>query len=447
MRRVEKSFLAQNTTVRPQCLPDARQQCMWWSLQLLRAVAPWRFIWASADLANLRRYCPSKEVLPLPTCIIPDLTIVSPWLVPATHLLLAVLDLLMLPLVLYEWLMKAATVPQYGSPLRDSQDMSWHFVRPLLTSQRKVPEAPPRGLRAAAQLLVQTLLDGLLGSCRSTALVTICFLYCGLLCLGYTCMYLLGAWRLAVAIGGLLGYRRALLVHLLVCFLKNPTCQVLAVKCDSKLRSFWRRPASDNSTIRAFHGTGQEAADRIVQSGFRASTTGMLGRGVYVSRDLNKVLGYGGHDGVVLELRVSVGKVCLVDHQLHSKQHAWRVEADTAWVPYRCGMVPSGLEEACVANPGSITVVRTWPKSSLLQLLLYDWACRLLDFLSLAWCWAVVVQAVQPLWEKEQKPSALPPLLPLRMADIEMAAPPNKWTRDWCHATVPPALAHSVKVK
>ena len=41
-------------------------------------------------------------------------------------------------------------------------------------------------------------------------------------------MYLLGAWRLAVAIGGLLGYRRALLVHLLVCFLKNPTCQAAA---------------------------------------------------------------------------------------------------------------------------------------------------------------------------------------------------------------------------
>ncbi|CAJ1416495.1 unnamed protein product [Effrenium voratum] len=155
MRRVEKSFLAQNTSVRPQCLPDARQQCMCWSLQLLslscrllaaifaghqatarpredygkapdwdwvvsyrRVVAPWRFIWASADLANLQRYCASKEV-PLPVCIIPDLTVVSPWLVPATHLLLAVLDLLMMPWVLYEWLTKATAAPKHKSSFQD----------------------------------------------------------------------------------------------------------------------------------------------------------------------------------------------------------------------------------------------------------------------------------------------------------------------------------------
>ena len=36
---------------------------------------------------------------------------------------------------------------------------------------------------------------------------------------------LAGRVALAVAIGGLLGYRRTLLVHLLVCFLKNPSCQ------------------------------------------------------------------------------------------------------------------------------------------------------------------------------------------------------------------------------
>ena len=50
-----------------------------------------------------------------------------------------------------------------------------------------------------------------------------------------------------------------------------------------------------------FHGTDASAARSIEQGGFRPSTGGMLGRGVYVSRDVEKAKAYGS-----VVLRVSV---------------------------------------------------------------------------------------------------------------------------------------------
>ena len=48
-----------------------------------RVVAPWRFIWTSADLANLQRYCASKEV-PLPACRGPEQEIAGVKLTPCS---------------------------------------------------------------------------------------------------------------------------------------------------------------------------------------------------------------------------------------------------------------------------------------------------------------------------------------------------------------------------
>jgi len=126
----------------------------------------------------------------------------------------------------------------------------------------------------------------------------------------------------------------------------------------------------DDSVVLAFHGTSSTAADAIQAHGFIPSTHGMLGPGVYMSRDLRKVFPYAQirgfpflfrclkRHGTILHLRVSVGRVITIDHQGHSLQYNWQGQGyDTAWAPRGCGMVASELEEACVADPSRIQVV------------------------------------------------------------------------------------------
>ncbi|XP_073513245.1 uncharacterized protein [Phyllobates terribilis] len=110
-----------------------------------------------------------------------------------------------------------------------------------------------------------------------------------------------------------------------------------------------------------YHGTTYSAAKDIILGGFEQSEDGMLGPGVYVSRDINKALRYPLYDKsnqVVLKLRVSVGKVKKINYQDHPLQVTWHEHGyDTAWVPPYCGMVPSGLEEDCVWDPRRIKLV------------------------------------------------------------------------------------------
>ncbi|KAM4015437.1 uncharacterized protein ACNLHF_002105 [Anomaloglossus baeobatrachus] len=110
-----------------------------------------------------------------------------------------------------------------------------------------------------------------------------------------------------------------------------------------------------------YHGTTYSAAKDIIKTGFRQSSDGMLGRGVYVSRDMNKALRYplnNQTDQVVLKLRVNVGKVKKIDYQGHPMQKTWHDNGyDTAWVPAFCGAVKSGLEEDCIWDPERIKVV------------------------------------------------------------------------------------------
>ncbi|KAM4016970.1 uncharacterized protein ACNLHF_003122 [Anomaloglossus baeobatrachus] len=110
-----------------------------------------------------------------------------------------------------------------------------------------------------------------------------------------------------------------------------------------------------------YHGTTLEAALQIIQDGFKRSGDGMLGAGVYVSRDIEKASCYPTEDRwnqVILRLRVNVGRVKMIDYQGHPLQKSWHSEGyDTAWVPEYCGMVHSGLEEDCIWNPKRIKVV------------------------------------------------------------------------------------------
>lgn len=112
-----------------------------------------------------------------------------------------------------------------------------------------------------------------------------------------------------------------------------------------------------------YHGTSVQVARQIIKNGFRQSSDGMLGPGVYVSRDQKKAERYPLRspptDRVVLKLSVDCGKVKKIDKDNHPLQKTWHSQGyDTAWVPPNCGMkaVPSGLEEDCVFDPARIEV-------------------------------------------------------------------------------------------
>lgn len=120
----------------------------------------------------------------------------------------------------------------------------------------------------------------------------------------------------------------------------------------------------DRGIYTMYHGTSVANARLIIASGFQQSSGGMLGKGVYVSRDKKKAdrypLNLNPSDRVVLELRVRVGRVKRIDKDNHPMQYTWSTQGyDTAWVPPNCGMkaVPSGLEEDCVFDPKRVKVV------------------------------------------------------------------------------------------
>lgn len=120
----------------------------------------------------------------------------------------------------------------------------------------------------------------------------------------------------------------------------------------------------DKGVYTMYHGTSIANARLILASGFQQSQGGMLGKGVYVSRDKKKAERYplnnSPADRVVLKLHVRVGRVKRIDKDNHPMQYTWSTQGyDTAWVPPNCGMkaVPSGLEEDCVFDPKRVTVV------------------------------------------------------------------------------------------
>uniref|UniRef100_A0A8C5GGI7 PARP catalytic domain-containing protein n=1 Tax=Gouania willdenowi TaxID=441366 RepID=A0A8C5GGI7_GOUWI len=119
----------------------------------------------------------------------------------------------------------------------------------------------------------------------------------------------------------------------------------------------------NGKTYVMYHGTTSQAAQFIVGSGFRPSSGGMLGPGVYLSRDLEKAsrypINHPEYDRVVVKVLVHVGRVICINYQGHPLQKTWQYNGyDTAWVPPNCGMVKSGLEENCVFNPSRIQILK-----------------------------------------------------------------------------------------
>ncbi|CAG5921362.1 unnamed protein product [Menidia menidia] len=120
----------------------------------------------------------------------------------------------------------------------------------------------------------------------------------------------------------------------------------------------------DRGVYTMYHGTSVANARLIIANGFKQSSGGMLGKGVYVSRNQSKAdrypLSINPSDRVVLKLNVRVGRVKRIDKDNHPMQYTWSTQGyDTAWVPPNCGMaaVPSGLEEDCVFDPTRVKVV------------------------------------------------------------------------------------------
>ena len=113
-----------------------------------------------------------------------------------------------------------------------------------------------------------------------------------------------------------------------------------------------------------YHGTSAEAAQDIITNGFKRSTRGMLGPGVYWSDTLDKAkaypLGIPADQRVILHVGVRPGKTCKIDRQGHELQTTWHKPEhgyDTAWVPPHCGMVASGLSEDCTYDPARFTIL------------------------------------------------------------------------------------------
>uniref|UniRef100_A0A8B9KCI8 Grass carp reovirus (GCRV)-induced gene 2e n=1 Tax=Astyanax mexicanus TaxID=7994 RepID=A0A8B9KCI8_ASTMX len=135
------------------------------------------------------------------------------------------------------------------------------------------------------------------------------------------------------------------------------------------VQSYFPEEPAEGKVYRMYHGTSRSAAQMIMAHGFKQSAGGMLGRGVYLSRDLNKASRYPldlpENQRVVLRVKVNVGKVKKIDRQYHPLQKSWHDHGyDTAWCPPGCGMVKSGLEEDCVWDPNRIQVIDAiYPRS------------------------------------------------------------------------------------
>ena len=119
-----------------------------------------------------------------------------------------------------------------------------------------------------------------------------------------------------------------------------------------------------------YHGTRPEVAALIEQGGFKASTQGLLGPGVYVGRTAEGCLKYG---GTILEVMVRVGRVCQADKHPalmprgHGTDAPWHDVGgyDTAWVPPDCPasvfdeaeLFEGVVEEGCVWDAGCVKVL------------------------------------------------------------------------------------------
>ena len=109
---------------------------------------------------------------------------------------------------------------------------------------------------------------------------------------------------------------------------------------------------------KVYHGTSKAAADGIMNSGFRPSSDGLCGPGVYVTKDRSKAVSFAkqhGEEGRVIVARAQFGKTATVDARDARagkySETAWQRNNDTAYVPRGEGVA---RPEHCVQDPSRV---------------------------------------------------------------------------------------------
>ena len=115
---------------------------------------------------------------------------------------------------------------------------------------------------------------------------------------------------------------------------------------------------SGGTGTKVYHGTSSVAAEAIMDSGFRPSSDGMLGPGLYVTTDRSKAVSFAkkhGDEGRVIVGRAQFGNVAVVDATGARRggyaETAWQRSNDTAFVPRGEGVA---RPEHCVKDPARV---------------------------------------------------------------------------------------------
>lgn len=88
-------------------------------------------------------------------------------------------------------------------------------------------------------------------------------------------------------------------------------------------------PPATTGNVVMYHGTTKESALAILRHGFLPSRRGILGPGVYLSRDRGKAVGFA--DPILITVKVDVGRCLEVQT---GKNRSWHQNGfDSAWIP------------------------------------------------------------------------------------------------------------------
>ena len=109
---------------------------------------------------------------------------------------------------------------------------------------------------------------------------------------------------------------------------------------------------------KVYHGTSKSNAESIMESGFRPSSDGLLGGGVYVTTNRSKAVDFArnhGDDGRVIVGRAQFGATANVDARDARRGKysvtSWRESHDSAYVPRGEGVA---RPEHCVKDPSRV---------------------------------------------------------------------------------------------
>ena len=108
-----------------------------------------------------------------------------------------------------------------------------------------------------------------------------------------------------------------------------------------------------------YHATPVRNVKNILDNGFKLSTGGIQGPGLYLSMDTDRSRGYGvkrpGDRGVCFKVLVYTGKTKKTSQV--DTTGSWRNDFDTAFLPSKNTVVKSGKEETCVKSTDQVRIL------------------------------------------------------------------------------------------